>query len=285
MRTTLALAFVVVVLSAALAQTPTPNLTSAYVWDGRRDFVWDADSRFWEGGDNFTWYVGFRGRVTDRAEARVGFVAFDNLGDEPIGGVGGSTSALRASNYKALCVQFKARLGRCERPAVALVFGADFRTSGVRGTNSSSGAFAWEKDAIFTLAVPLQWGTDADRTVWLLQPKVAWFDRRLATSVGGTIPGFGTVVGMGGGVVHRLGEDWWFVADVTAILDGDNSIDDLTNMVEDQVVWAAGVRWQPTDGTTIEAFATDATGPTGATSLIAAPDGSVGFGLRVCTEF
>ncbi len=285
MRPTILVLAVAAAIPLALAQTGTPNLPSAYIWDGAKKAVWDADARCWEDSSNVTWYIGLRGRVTERTEATLGIYSMDDMGADPIGGQNNSISAIRISRYRALNAQFKVRLNEDDDPAVSLIFGADFPLHKPRGTNRLTGGTAYSRGPIFTLAIPVQWGDDHSRTTWMLVPKMACFDSLAVVWGDGLIKNFGTVIAIGAGVIHRLSTHWAIFADITAILDGDNTIDVPTNTVEDEPVWAAGVRWKAGRTTNVEAFATNAAGPTGATSLIGAPDNSVGFGLRLTSEF
>ncbi len=273
-----------VAIPAAWCQEGTANLQAATTWQGPT--VWQGEARVFGGGPNTIWSLGLRGEVNDRTEASLTYVAMTNLGRDPIGGSGASMSAVRASRLHLISLGWKARISRAAAHRhVALFPALELATSGPVGRNTASGGYAQENRVIPSLGIPIEW-TQGSR-LWIVEPKIVWFDSSMPDSVGGVTQGFGRVIGLGVGIVDRIDENNDFVADILAVLDGDNTIDERTNTVEDQFVWSAGIRWhRGSERTTvIDLFVTNSAGPTTATSLIAAPDNSKGLGIRVEHEF
>ena len=116
-------------------------------------------------------------------------------------------------------------------------------------------------------------------------PRYVGFDDRPRLGDGTTIAGFGDVIAVGIGVLHEA-EEFSVVGDLVLVVDGDNSIDEVTNLPTDELVWSAGGSWHGEESSVrVDLFVTNAAGPTGASSIIATPDQSVGVGLRVSGEF
>ncbi len=273
-----------VAIPAAWCQEGTPNLQAATTWQGPT--VWQGGARTFKGGHNTIWNLGVRGEVNDRTEANLTYVAMSDLGRDPIGGSGASMSALRASRLHLISLGWKARISRAAAHRhVALFPALELATSGPVGVNTSSGGYAQQDRVIPSLGIPIEWMEGS--TMWIVEPKVVWFDSSMADSVGGVTQGFGRVISLGVGIVDEIDQNNDFVADISAVLDGDNTIDERTNTVDDELVWSAGIRW--TKGspqtTVIDLFVTNSAGPTTATSLIGAPDNSKGLGVRVEHEF
>ena len=115
----------------------------------------------------------------------------------------------------------------------------------------------------------------------LFEPKIVWFDDELPVTGGGTIPGFGEVVMIGGGFRWTVAGDTDLVADAAYPVSESNTINEETNALDEDVVWSAGISHRLDGDWTIDVFATNAAGPTMPTSAIAAPDQSVGVGVCV----
>lgn len=272
------------VMPAAWSQEGTPNLKPAKTWQGPT--VWQGEARTFRGGGNTIWSLGMRGEVNRKTEADVSFLAWSTEGRDPIGGSGTSMSAVRASKLNLITVGVKRRIsGAGARHTVSLFPALEIATSGPVGTNMQTGGYAQEKRAIPSVGLPICWKRGATR--WILEPKVAWFDSSMPDSVGGVTQGFGRVIGIGLGVVTPIDAHDDFIADVLVVVDGDNTLDENTNLPDTELVWSAGIRW--THGgekpTVIDLFVTNSAGPTTATSLIGAPDNSRGLGVRVEHEF
>lgn len=294
------LALAVTVLAAMLlapavtAQEGTPNLATAQTWQGE-DIVWQGQARIWPGSENVNWELGFRGRVNDETEATLTYFAMDNLGEGPIGGGGDSMSALRASDWRLLTLGMKWQWwGDTDSYLISFYPALEWSTHRPTGTNTVLGASAWGENLVPSVGFPIQW--DRGKTSYIVEPKVVWFESRLPVSGlraagvvadDGTIAGFGTVFAVGVGMIHQLGSKSHFIGDFTAVLGGENAINENTNEPEDEFVWSAGVRWTSgRDKTrTLDLFATNAAGSTTATSVLAAPDNGVGIGARLGYQF
>ncbi len=268
--TLLLIAVAALVAGAAWAQFGTPNLPSATPWQGD-DYDVKAEGRFWN-GDNQTWGLFIRGENSDKGDTTLGYFDWEAEGEDPIAG------AIRQSDYRAVVVDLK-WLVWDSSPRVALRLGADLQVSRSRGTNLDLGASAFGNGPIPAVSLPIEFG-DPTGILFLLEPKAVWFDDTLPTSSGGTIEGFGDLIMIGGGARYRLGGQTAIVADAAFPVSGSNTINDVTNEVDKDVVWAVGVS-QMFGGWMVDVFATNAAGPTPATSSIAAPDQSVGVGVRV----
>lgn len=269
------LAAVVTVLllaaGAATAQVGTWGIPSATPWpaDDSQAF---GEARFFE-DENETWGAFVRGGFDDNGEAVVGYFNWDVTGEDPING------AVRASDLSLVVFDVK-WLVKDTEPRVALRVGADLEADSGTGTNTATGGSAFVQGAIPSVSLPIEFG-NPDGALWLIEPKVVWFDTRMPTNVGGPIEGFGTAIMIGGGVRYPIGGNVTFVADAAYPINDSNSIDDATNEVTEELVWSAGVSADLGSGWDGDVFATTAAGPTPATSAIATPDQSVGFGVRV----
>jgi len=256
-----------------MAQGPgTPNVKAAAAYTGpTRAF---ADVRWFEGKNNQVVSFGFQGKLGNTSEANVTFLDMDTEGKDPIGGV------VRKSDMQLLAVDTKFEL--CHPHGglgISLDPGMEIAMQGPRGTNTSTGQFAEGDSFIPTFRMPIQWQWGSWN--WMLDPKVAWFDTQVPTSLGSTIEGFGTVMGLGIGVRIPFGSRLSLFGDVTPILNGSNTLNKDTNKPEDKLVWGAGGTLKLGNATNLSFFGTTAFGCTTATSLLAAPDDSVGFGVKL----
>ena len=278
MRGLLAVIAVLVAVSA-FAQGGSPLTESAYTLPPNAVTA-ATDWRFWDGGGNYTGSALLRVGVTDRSEVTFSYVDFDIEGDDPIGS--GSNRAVRRSDFSALGFKAKIRLWDTDRPAVALLLGADFPTSRRTGTNTATGGYAVADGPIAVLGIAFQWGDNDSRWRWILQPQLTMFDDYWDIPGGGRIEGFGNVFSLALGARYRLTDTFTLFGDVAAILGGDNSIDEDTASPDDEVLWAAGLSWRrPGSRWAVDIFATDSSGAGPASAIIATPDGSVAFGVGI----
>ncbi|MBM3497336.1 MAG: hypothetical protein FJX74_01575 [Armatimonadetes bacterium] len=248
---------------------------------GDGDIRATIDWRYWDGGNDTFSFLGEYG-LTDRLDIGVAYVTFDNAGEPPIAG------ALRASDLSgpAVWVKYVGREVEGNSWGWTVVPGVEFLD--MEGTNTAIGASAGDQETVFTLEVPI--GIPDGDILWLVNPKLAAFPDTapvrgpVGVQLPATIDSFGTIVGLGLGVIAPISENekWTVYGDVTPILAGDNSIDDSTNGLAVQLPFTAGVRRQLGWGaeSSLDVFVTNCAGATTATSLIAAPDRSVGWGVR-----
>jgi len=265
----------------ACAQEGTPNLVSPVPWQGENTKV-TGEARFFEGSGNETVALSVRSRLDQSSDVEVCYFSMDTRGEDPIGG------AVRRSEADLLSVNAKWLL-KDGSVKVALRPGLALRLTRPTGANTSTGAYAAQGGSIPTLSLPMEWG-DPESGLLMLQPKAAWFKDNIPNSVGGVTKGFGSVIALGVGAVYNVDYhlgSFGFVGDATVVLSGNNSIDETSNTVTDDLVWSAGVRWDAGGryDLNVVIFATNAAGPTPAMSLIAAPDQSSAVGARVSGEF
>ena len=267
-------------VSAQDAAPGTPNQKSPNAL-GDSDFRATIDWRYWDGGNDTFSFLAEYG-LTDRLDIGAAYVTFDNLGDPPIAG------AWRASELSgpAIWVKYVGREVEGNRWGWSVAPGVEFLD--MQGTNPSIGASAGDQETVFTLEVPI--GIPDGDVLWLVNPKLADFPDSAPVSgpIGVPLPAsidsFGTVVGLGLGIVAPISENekWSIYGDVTPILSGDNSIDKDTNDLTAQLPFTVGVRKQlnVAEESYLDLFVTNCSGATTATSLIAAPDQSIGWGAR-----
>lgn len=267
-----------VVAHAAVAQcNATINLKSGMVNQGPT--VGWGEVRFWEGGGNQTLAAGATGKMADRWDGTIMFQDIDVSGDDPVAGI------VRASELQLLSVdtRWQHHLGGW---SVAVNPGLEFVTGKARGTNTGTGDYVdWGDDVIPTLGVVFerQFGS----WTWVVNPKLAgWPGSGVATN-DQLVEGFGTVVGVGVGVRKTMGDRLQLMADVTPIISGDNTLNEDTNLVDQDVVWGVGASYLlvPAHGTWLTVFGSNAFGATPATSLLAVPNNSICVGLRGTTTF
>lgn len=270
-RVAVCLVMMCAVAGMAFAQMGTPNLAPATPWQ-TADVEAAMEARVWEGDGNETFAVSVRGQVNDNADVQISYFTMDTEGEDPING------AVRQSDLGLLAFGFTWPVAE-GGTRISVRPGFEFVVDGAEGTNTVTGQSGLWNNPILTLAVPVEWALSGD-TMVLVEPKAALFDSQARTSFGTAIEGFGSVIGIGAGVIHDM-DGWQLFGDATAVVEGDNSIDESTNAVTDEFVFCGGVRWHADEDWTVDVFATNAAGPTGATSLIAAPDQSMGVGVRV----
>lgn len=262
-------------VTAAMAQGPgTPNVEAAAAYTGpTRAF---ADVRWFEGSGNQVTSVGFQGKLGNTSEANLIFVDMDTKGEDPINGI------VRESRMQLLTVETKFELLSANGSGLGISIdpGLEITTVRPRGTNTSSGAYAEDDDCVIpTCSLPIQW--QWGRWDWMLEPKAAWFETMVPTSSGRAVAGYGTVFGLGIGVRVPVGRRLSLFGDITPILSGDNTLNEVTNTPEDTMVWGAGGTLKLGNATNLTFFGTTAAGCTTSTSLLAAPDDSVSFGVKL----
>jgi hypothetical protein len=270
-------------MGAAVAQDAalgTPNLESPNAL-GDGELRTTIDWRYWDGSNDTFSFLAEYG-LTDRIDLGAGYVTFDNLGEPPIAG------ALRASDLSgpAVWARYVGRRVDGNSWGWSVVPGVEFLD--MEGANTAAGASAGDEETVFTLEVPI--GIPDGDVLWIVDPKLAVFpDTAPVSGPGGySLPAyidtFGTVVGLGLGVVAPISENekWSVFGDVTPILTGENSIDPDTNDLTVQLPFTVGLRRQLgiAERSHVEVFVTNCAGATTATSLIAAPDQSIGWGAR-----
>ena len=260
----------------ALIAQELPNLNSAEVLPPGQTLV-QTQARFFEGSGNETLAVGIRSNLDARRETSLWYTAITNRGEDPLAG------SVRESKWHALSLAWKQEvssnfLGKM----LAVVASVDLSTSGPRGTNLNTGAYAEMDGVIPAVALPLQW--QHGQTTWVAEGKVVWFENTIPNSWGGTTEGFGRIVMLGLGVTSPfLGGE--LIADVSAPVSGGNVIDETTGRPDDALVWSLGWRNDILGaGMPVDLYATNASGPSLAASALAAPDNSIGFGISITRE-
>lgn len=279
------------VLPAAYAGDGTPNLGTTQV--AQVDSRWFVDARIYDTGNGQDWNanttlsLGFIAPINPNAEFGLMYSELDNAGKDPIGGVLPSTSAIRISERRVLSPSVKFRLNNGgSSMGVALTVGADVELGKSKGINSLNGGEAYQK--AFTPAAKLQieFGQPGNFQ-FQVAGQAAWWPSWCNTNRGAQIPGFGTVVSLGGGVVFPLGSHIVLMGDAMVPVDGDNYINENTNLPDTEVAWSAGGTWMFGDSsnTTLSVYATNSMAPTLAASVIGTPDDSVGVGAALRRNF
>jgi hypothetical protein len=263
----------------------TPNLgTAAIQTQDARWFVegriYDVDDNTQEWSDNTTFSLGFAAPINEKTEFNLAYSVINNTNADPIGGGALGT----AWDRSVLAPYLKRVFSNDGDSAISLTIGADVALSQAEGT--SAGGTAYEDDFTPAAKLQLEWG-DPGEVQWQLAAQVAFWDTWAATDVDGAIPGFGTVVGLGGGISVPMGAKLTLVGDVMGIAKGENVVNSTTGAMDNQLIWSAGGNWLlgGPSSSVLKVFATNAMGPTPATSIIGAPDNSVGFGLAWLREF
>jgi hypothetical protein len=274
----------VALLCSTLAMADgTPNLgTAAIQTQDARWFVegriFDVDDNTQDWSDNATFSLGFASPINETTEFDLAFSTINNTGADAIAG------SLWMSDRTVLAPYVKRQFSTDGNVIFSLTAGADVALSQTKGT--SAAGTAYEDDFTPALRLQAEWG-QAGSLQWQLAAQVAFWDTWAATNVGGPIPGFGTVVALGGGVSVPMGAKLTLVGDVLGIAKGDNVINSVTGNVDTQMVWSAGGNWNLGGpyNSVVKAFATNSMGGTVASSAIGAPDNSVGFGLAYLRDF
>ena len=273
------------ILPAACAGEGTPNLgTSQLV---QTDSRWFVDARFFDTDrdtqnwyDNATWSLGFAAPINEKTQFSLMYSNVSNTDKYANGALHEIDRPVLSPSVKRLIS------GASSKAAVALEIGADVGIRRATDKNLTSGEIAYQGN--FTPAAKLQveWGTPGGFQ-WQLASQVAFWDTICNTSTRSGIRGFGTVVGVGGGVVLPFGKKLTIVADAMGLVKGDNYINEDTNQPDNTIVWSAGGRWAlgGASNSVLSVYATNSMGPTLGSSLIASPGDSVGIGVALARDF
>ena len=272
----------VVAVAAGAVDDGTPNLGTAAIQ--QQDARWFVEGRIFDTNEDQQWYgnstlsIGFAAPVNEETEFDLMVSALNNAGEDPIAG------AIRESKRVVLAPYVKRCFSKDGNSTISLTIGADVALNQAKGVVGVSEAY--QNDFTPAAKLQLQWGS-AGQVQWQAAAQVAFWNTWCATNIGGAIPGFGTVVALGGGVSVPMGNKLTLVGDVMGIVGGKNVINSVTNDVDTQLIWSAGGNWLfgGPFTTSLKVFATNAMGPTPATSIIGAPDNSVGFGVALLREF
>lgn len=259
---------------AAAQDYGTANLPTAEPWQSPSVLV-SGEARFWEG--NQTWAARARTRVGQDLDAELTLFTMSISGEDPIAG------AVRASDATLLGANFKWLAWRNERVTISVITGLEVPLGDMEGTNTAIPATAVTDDVIPVFSVPAQFAPIGGVVPTAVLHYVG-FEESPRVTGGGTIPGFGDTLALGGSAYYRA-RDFALWADLQFVLTGNNTIDERTNRVTDEIVWSAGVSWFSTENWKVDLFATTAAGPTAATSLLGAPDNSVAIGIGASGEF
>ncbi|MEA3399774.1 MAG: hypothetical protein U9R79_00880 [Armatimonadota bacterium] len=267
----------VLICCAAFGQVQgTANVPLAEPWQAE-GVLGAGEIRLFEGG-NQTFAAGVRGRVGEDMDAALTLFTMDTSGQEAVAG------AVRDSEATLLGLNMRWLAHRGERYTVSVVPGVEIPLDDIKGTNTDIPATATSDDIIPVLSIPIEWQTEGG-TRFVVVPRYVGFED--SPEVGDeTIAGFGDIIAIGGGAIHSFGQ--YFVhGDLQIVLDGDNSIDEVTGAPTDEVAWSVGGTWhgESEESWRVDLFVTNVAGPTDATSIIATPDQSLGIGIRASGEF
>lgn len=259
---------------AAADDLSTANLPTALPWQSPQVLV-SGEARLWEG--NQTWAARARTRAGQDMDAELTLFTMSIRGEDAIAGaVRDSDATLVGANFKWLAWQNDA-------VTISVIPGVEVPIGDMEGTNTALLATALSDELIPVFSVPATYQA-GDDTSLTLAVRYVGYDESPEVAGGGTITGFGDTLALGG-AVYRRERDYALWADLQMVLIGANTIDEDTNAVTREMVWAIGGSWFTRDGYKVDVFATTAAGPTAATSLIGAPDGSVAFGIGASGPF
>jgi hypothetical protein len=227
------------VAAPAVVADGTPNLgTAAIQMQDARWFVegriFDVNDDTQDWSDNSTFSLGFAAPVNEKTEFDLSFSTINNAGADPI------AESVWTSDRTVLAPYLKRQFSRDGNVIFSLTAGADIALSQAKGTNDAGTAY--QNDFTPALRLQAEWGNPGSLQ-WQLAAQVAFWDTWAATNTGAPIPGFGTVVALGGGVSVPMGSKLTLVGDVMGIAKGDNVVNSVTGEVDTQVVWSAGGNW------------------------------------------
>lgn len=254
----------------------TLNLRSGAIYKGPH-VAW-GEARFWEGDGNESFAVGVLGQVSDRWDGNITFLDMGIRGEDPIGGVV-RESSLQLLAFDARRQLFDGNYKVTVNPGLELV------PSHATGRNTATDAVADWGDVIWTC------GLACERTygswTWIFNPRLAAWRESVTASNDQEVDGFGTVVGLGLGVRRQMSSRLLLTADWTAIVSGENTLDEDTNELDREAVWgvSATYRLPRSRDCWLTIFTSNAFGPTPATALLAVPGNSLCFGARAATSF
>ncbi len=257
----------------------TPNLPSATVRAAEENHVW-GEGRFF-GGGGCTLSAGLSMRAGEGAEAQFTLFTMDTSVEGAAEEKIEFSGTLLGLNYKWLSHQD-------ERMAAAVISGIEYPIERLKAERAETGDSARTDRLIPVFAVPLEWH-DNDDTTWRIVPRYIGHEDRLWSyqpdgTQEGRVDGLGQSISVGVGVVHEQ-PDYSLMADLQLPITGHNSMSTETNEPTRVLTWSGGGSWHGVNSALrVDIFATNAFGPTAASSLVANPDGA-GFGLRVSGEF
>lgn len=258
----------------------TTNLPSATVWAAEENSVW-GEVRFFDGG-NHTFAAGLRSGVGEGSEAQFTLLTMDNTTEDGAGDEIRSSGTLLGLNYK-----WRAQV--TDEMTVSVMPGLDYPIGALKAKNTNTGRSASSNNLIPVISVPIEWQGEHG-TTWRVVPRYVGFDSapRQWNADGtrdGTVDGLGQCGAIGVGVLHEE-PAYSLMADLQMPIVGDNAINRDTNEPTRRLVWSAGGTWHaPDSAVRVDLFATNALGPTGASSLMVFSDNATGVGLRVSGEF
>ena len=266
----------------AVVADGTPNLGTAAIQ--MQDARWFVEGRIYDvnddqsWSDNSTFSLGFASPINEDTEFDLSFSTINNTGGDPIAG------SLWTSDRTVLSPYLKRCFSHDGKVKFSLTAGADVALSQAKGT--SAAGTAYQNDITPALRLQAEWGNPG-QVQWQLAAQVAFWDTWAGTNGGGPIPGFGTVVALGGGVSVPMGAKLTLVGDVMAIADGSNVVNSDTGLLDTQTIWSAGGNWNLGGpyNSVVKVFATNSMGPTVASSAIGAPNDSIGLGLAYLRDF
>lgn len=236
----------------------------------------ELDWRHFDGGNNTIGGAVEYG-LSDRLDIGVSYVDFGNT--SLIAGVA-RNSSLDGPGVRVRWVGREVEEGSF---GWALIPGVEFLDMSSRVGGTVAGA----DEQALTLEVPI--GIPDGDALWIVAPRLVDYPDFMTASIGPPIRHFGTIVGLGLGIVAPIGgSDWSVWGDMTPIIEGENSVDPTTGLPAVQLPWSIGVRWAGdllTDDTNISIYATNTSGATPATSIIATPGSDLGFGAAVSVGF
>jgi len=278
---------VLCVVTAASASDATPNLGTVAVADKASIFV-DArifDTASYQGTlDNTVWSIGFKAPIDTDLDFSFMYSGFDVIGPDPIAG------SVRESYRKVVSPALKFGLFKSSKWTLEL--GADIAVSETFASNigaietaqSGSGSTAFFSSV--TPAARLNFNLfKIGALKFKAAGQVAGWDTLPGTNGEGPIEGFGTVYALGGGVAWPWGKRITIVGDAMYPVGGSNYVNEDTGNVDTELVWSAGANLAAGKCTTLAAYATNAMGPTLATSIIGTPANGIALGLNLTHSF
>lgn len=252
----------------------TANLPTAEPWQSSSVLV-SGEARFWEG--NQTWAARARTRVGQDMDAELTLFTMSISGEDPIAG------AVRDSDATLLGANFKWLAWQNGDVTISVIPGLEVPLGDLEGTNTALPLSAVADDVIPVLSVPVQFAP-FDGIVPTAVLRYVGFEESPRVAGGGTIPGFGDTLALGGSAYRRF-EEYALWADLQFVLTGNNTIDENTNAVTDEIVWSVGASWFAAQNWKVDLFATTAAGPTAVMSLLGAPDDSIAIGIGASGTF
>lgn len=286
--------YVVVCLAGLIAALALPvyaadgpaNLGTAQV--GQVDSRWFVDLRVFDTDnndqdwyDNSTFSLGFNSPINEKTDFTLTYSGYSGSGPDEV------NEAIRDSERKVISPVVKRLItGADSKAAVAFSLGADIALSQIKAVNTNSGEEAYQDNFTPAAKLQIEWGKPG-ATQFQIAGQVAFWDTLCETSVGSPIPGFGTVVAVGGGISKPFGKKLTLVGDCMGLVKGYNVINEEFNTPDNTLVWSAGGNWAfgGASNACLSVYATNSMGPTLGSSIIAAPDDSIALGVALRRDF